>query len=361
MIAVEELLQPVSPEAPCGEDRSYHPSLQELESLAKGKPETQMGDSKIEAQEADWKEVRKLALEFLKASKHLRVGVILTLAQLKLEGLAGFRDGLRVLEGFVKNYWANVYPKLDPEDNNDPTERMNILKSLAAPFGTFGDEMRFIETLRLAAICQSARGMKVTLSDVLAARGGGSPAAEGGGKPGPNATAIEGAFRDTEKGALTATYEAVTQAQAAVKSMDEFLIATVGAGRAANFDELHNALNEIARSLAPIVAPGEAPAEGAAGPEEDAEGAAVAGGGPPRRKGFEGSIDSRADVVKALESVVDYYKRSEPSSPIPFLIKRAQRLVNMDFMQIVNDLTPDSMKELKVITGATDENPPAES
>jgi type VI secretion system protein ImpA len=52
--------------------------------------------------------------------------------------------------------------------------------------------------------------------------------------------------------------------------------------------------------------------------------------------------------------VGQYYRRFEPSSPVPFLLARAQRLVYMDFVQILNDMTPEALDKLKVIIGSGD-------
>jgi type VI secretion system protein ImpA len=52
-----------------------------------------------------------------------------------------------------------------------------------------------------------------------------------------------------------------------------------------------------------------------------------------------------------LDQICDFYSRSEPSSPVPLLLKRAQRLAKMSFFEIINDLTPDSISQLKVIAG----------
>ena len=60
---------------------------------------------------------------------------------------------------------------------------------------------------------------------------------------------------------------------------------------------------------------------------------------------------SRADVVRMLDKICEYYKREEPSSPVPYILKRAQRLAEMDFMAIIDDLSPDSVKEIQRITG----------
>ena len=48
----------------------------------------------------------------------------------------------------------------------------------------------------------------------------------------------------------------------------------------------------------------------------------------------------------------DYYKKNEPSSPVPLLLKRAKGLVNKDFSELMQDLSPKTLKELEVIFGA---------
>src|SRR5215204_1720163 len=117
MINVDDVLKPVADDKPCGEDFSYHPTFQNLETISRGKAETQFSP----AEEPPWKDVRDAAIEVLGQSKHLTAGVILTVSLMKIDGLEGFRDGLAVVRGLTERYWPDVYPRLDPEDNNDPT------------------------------------------------------------------------------------------------------------------------------------------------------------------------------------------------------------------------------------------------
>src|SRR6185503_9742077 len=186
MISVDDLLKPFSPEQPCGEDFAYHPSFQELESLVRGKPETQFSP----AEDPNWKELRDLSIAFCGQSKHLSAGVILSLCLLKTDGFTGLRDGLSLLRGLIEKYWDAVYPKLDPDDNNDPTERVNILNNISS----FGEPYRFILRLQQTPLCNS-RGMgRVTLTDVLAAKEGVAAPVDGAeAKPrtGPNDTQIQ--------------------------------------------------------------------------------------------------------------------------------------------------------------------------
>src|SRR5205823_3686896 len=143
----------------------------------------------------DWKTLRDTCVELLKRSKNLRLAVTLTLASLKLEGLPGFRDGLALIKAILEN-WDQLYPRLDPEDNNDPTERVNIIASMANPLGTFGDPNRFLERLRQAPLTDSPRLGRFSLADITGIPA--PPAGETGqAAPRPGSAQIDAAFRDT--------------------------------------------------------------------------------------------------------------------------------------------------------------------
>jgi type VI secretion system protein ImpA len=51
-----------------------------------------------------------------------------------------------------------------------------------------------------------------------------------------------------------------------------------------------------------------------------------------------GPVDSRQDALKRLREVEDYFRRTEPHSPISYLIGRAVRWGNMSFEELVRDL-----------------------
>jgi len=83
----------------------------------------------------------------------------------------------------------------------------------------------------------------------------------------------------------------------------------------------------------------------------EAAGAAQAGASAP----MTGAITSRADVVRALDKICDYFAQNEPSSPIPLLLQRAKRLVSKSFVEIVQDLAPDGIAQVDTIRGASSE------
>lgn len=66
-------------------------------------------------------------------------------------------------------------------------------------------------------------------------------------------------------------------------------------------------------------------------------------------------LASRQDVERCLEMILDYYQEFEPSSPIPVLINRSKKLVHSDFLDIVKDIFPEALEQIKTLGGFTEE------
>jgi type VI secretion system protein ImpA len=342
MINAEELLEPISAEAPCGEDLSYDPSLQELETMARGKEETQFSA----AEPPDWKKLQARCLELFGRSKDLRIAMMLASASIEMDGLAGFRESLLLVNGLVQRFWPTVYPLLDPSDDNDPLQRMNIIATLATPLGTFGDPLRILERLRALPLCNSVQMGRFNLADILRAETG---AAAQGDKPATSPAQIDAGFRDTKPEELGQTLRLLNECISAVQSIDESITNTVGASRAPDLTPLSSELAAMQSKVAPHVKSADVAAVAAA----------VAGGemAPSRAVALflEGEIRSTDDVVKLLDKICQYYARAEPSSPVPLILRRASRLAGKDFMQILNDLSPDAIPQVRSVTGETEE------
>ena len=64
-----------------------------------------------------------------------------------------------------------------------------------------------------------------------------------------------------------------------------------------------------------------------------------------------GEITSQRDVEQALDRIISYYAKYEPSSPLPILLARAKKLVGADFMTIVQEIAPAGADNVKLIGG----------
>lgn len=339
MIVAEELLRPISDGAPCGEDLSYDQGLQELETLARGKPETQFSA----AEPPNWKELRTRCLELFARSKDLRVAMTLTLASLELDGLPGFRESLLLVKGLLEKYWPTVHPQLDSADDNDPLQRMNIVASMAMPVGTYGDSVRMLERLRGLALCDSVQMGRYSLADILRAETG---APSPGDKPEVKMPQIEAAFRDSNQEKLGEIHQILSECITMVQGIDNSITLTVGAKRAPDLTPLSNELIAMRSRVAPFIRAGSAPVVASAAEAQRVGQSAIS---------LEGEIRSREDVLNLLQKICQYYERTEPSSPVPLVLKRAARLAEMDFMQIIHDLSPDAISQIRTITGEKEE------
>ena len=345
-IDVEQILKEISPDAPCGENLEYDADYLALEREVQGSPEQVMGDSVIEAREPDWADVRKRAIALFERSKDLRIGLHLTRALLLTKGMPGLADGLMVLHRLIGDYWDSVYPLLDPDDDNDPTVRVNILTALSDPEAVLSD-------LRAVPLVVSRAFGPVTYRDVALAVGELKPV---GDEQPPELTAIKAAFKDCDAEQLSAAAEAANAAMSRVGDIEVTLTEKVGVGNAADLSGLAKALKPIARFLA------ERLAERGLGPvvaEEDeaavgAPAVASAAGGAARPVAI-GEVGSREDVARLLDKICEYFERYEPSSPVPLLLRRAKRLLGKDFLEIMRDLVPDGVTQAEHFRGAESE------
>lgn len=344
IIDIDKLLEEIDPDAPCGDDLEYDPAFIELEQHAKGKPEQQMGDSVVPAEEPEWRAVKKGALSLLERTKDLRTGVHLIRALVNTDGVVGLSDGLGLLRGFVEQYWEPVHPQLDPDDNNDPMLRVNTLMSLCDR-----DTMR--RYVREAPLVSSKVLGRFGLRDVDIATGKLSPPSDSEEAP-PTMNQIEAAFTECPLDDLRATTEAVGDSIEHLGAIEGFVTDQVGAANAPSFsplvDELKGAHKTLEEQLARL-----SPEDAGLMEGSGAEGVvgAAAGAGRP----FNGQITNRQDVVRALDAVCEYYKRTEPSSPVPLLVQRAKRLMWKDFMEILRDLAPDGATQAQVFCGEENE------
>lgn len=339
VIELQELLSPLSEDQPCGEDLEYDPAFIELENSSKGTPEQQMGDTIVAAEEPDWSAVRSQALELSGRTRDLRVAAYLTRALANVDGFPGLRDGLLLIRSLCEQQWDHVHPLLDPDDDNDPTMRVNTLESLS-------DDETIVPEIRKVPLVSMQGIGRFSLRSIEIAKGEIQPTEEEEAAGLPDLALIEGVFGDCELDELQATSDAVTESIEHALAIESVITGIVGATEGPNLGALQNVLKEIQPVLAEQLAARGVAVEGMEG--ADASGAAAA-------QPVSGEITSNADVNRMLDKICDYFRRNEPSSPVPLLLQRAKRLVAKDYMEILQDLTPDAVSQARMITGTEDE------
>ena len=339
LIDVKSLLKEISAEIPCGEDLEYDPEFGEMERAAQGKPEQQFGDTSIPAQEADWLAVKDKAIALFCRTKDLRVAVYLTRSLLHTEGLIGLRDGLTLIQGLLEYYWETVHPQLDPVDNNDSTLRVNTLAALCDPETVLHD-------IRDTTLVKSTEFGRISLRDILIALGKLSLPTDSKEQP-IEISIINAAFMDAQLDQLQTTADAIRQSIECVATIESLLMDKVGAMQMADFSALPNLLKEAQQIMSEHLTN-----RGVGETEVSSE--LINSEVPASQitsQPMTGAINSREDVIRVLDMACDYFKRHEPSSPVPLLLQRAKRLVSKDFMEILRDLIPAGVTQAEEISG----------
>jgi type VI secretion system protein ImpA len=343
-IDIAALCAPLSDAAPCGENLEYDPLFLALDEAARGKPEVQYGSTITPATPPDWQAVRALALQLMERGRDLRLAVALTRAQLGLGGVPGLAAGLALLTALLEQYWEQVHPQLDPDDGDDPMLRVNVLAALC-------QQDQLLREVREAPLVQ-VRGLgSFSLRDIELAA---SDAAPLPGQQKISMAVIDAAFAEAGQAALGVTFASLNAAAKSARTIEQHLMDKVGAASALDLTPLATLLRRAAAALQPHLRDTGAEPLRAADDAPSAPGAPMAGqAGTPAR---DDRIDSRADVTRTLEKLCAYYAAHEPSSPVPLLLRRARKLVDMGFAELMRELAPEGLPQLAQVSGVSDGN-----
>lgn len=342
-LAIEELSQPISEELPSGENLEYDPQYLEVENLLRSKsgPAVETKDGEQKPEPRDWKTIAKLAGKLSERTRDLRLQVYRTIAAVKTQSLEDFRDHLELLKIYMDRFWGSVYPELDPDDGNDPMLRMNVLQML-------NEHSLVPMALERISLVELDRIGVFSYHDIRLAQGKDSPDAD---EEAPDIQFVKQAFASAPAETLENLRTTLSQCITAFSDMDRIWKEKTGE------EQLPFKDSETIRVLESLYATvGEFTPGAAETHPETGAGGEIISGADPAPPAVTGAVNSRSDVIRVLDKVCDYYAANEPSSPIPLLLRRAQRLVEKSFMEILEDMVPDGVNQAKIISGGDDGN-----
>lgn len=347
---IDKLLAPISEDSPCGENLEYDADYAEMAKAAEGKGDQQFGKTVIAAEEPDWKTVRSLAVSLLGRSKDLRIADFLTRASIRLDGLPGLHGGLSVIHGLCERFWPTVHPQLDPDDDNDPTIRVNTIATLCDPLTT-------LKAVREMPFVKSKLGM-FSYRDLLVARGEMPPPASGNKT---EMSSLDAAFAECDPNLLLSLAESAKECLRLSMGIEAVVTDQVGTSNAPNLEDLTDMLRGINKHLQDRVQqrglnkqPEPEPVEEDAPAESSSGSTATASTSASQPMRITGEISSREDVIRTIDKICEYYRRYEPSSPVPLFLNRAKRLASKSFLDILRDLTPDALSQALSLGGISD-------
>jgi type VI secretion system protein ImpA len=356
VVDVDALLTPIDGDAGAGADLRYEGTYDRVKEARRSDDALSQGDWKRDLKMAEWPKVIELTTDALtKKTKDLQIGAWLAealVANDRVDRLAGLRDGLRLITGLHQQYWENVYPEMDPEDDEGPLAgRANILASMATTLarelknvplthGTIGfdysfaqweDSKRFDVPENLNSLSSSelekvnetkARAVaenKITSEDWRKAK-----------------NTSTRAFYESRALVLS---ECVAEAKALDQIMDErFQRETPGIkALEKSLDDVRTLVDNLVKEKR-LLEPDPEDISPQSEPQEQGDGSNQ--GVSPRSK--DSAIDSRREALRQLAQVADFFRRTEPHSPVSYLVQRAVRWGEMPLEVWLNEVIKDS-------------------
>jgi type VI secretion system protein ImpA len=331
----ESLLAPIPGDNPGGEALRYAGPYDAIEQARRADDQLTQGDWQRETKAADWRGVVELTTEALaKRSKDIQIAAWLAEALVRLHGFAGLRDGCRLVRELVDGFWDCLYPEIDEGD----------LESRAAPLEWMNQ--RLPETVRFVPMARSSRGDQYGWWHWQESR-----TVDNLGRTNPEARTAalaEGkiAGEDFDKAVATqrrAHYEtlfadvteAATELEALDRSVDDHfgrsapsLVALKQAAEECR--GLAEAIVKRKRELEPDAMP--------AGATSPAAGVASAAGSVDADGGM---LRDRAAALRQLSEVAAFFRRTEPHSPVSYLVQRAVQWGHMPLEQWLQEVIKD--------------------
>ena len=333
---VDTWLMPLA-DSPCGESLEYDDDFREMEKAAVGRPPSQF---EIEGVQPDWRAVLTRAQSLFERTRDLRVAIYWARARVRLDGASTLPEGLRLVEGLLSRFWDDLHPL---PDDGDAYARVNAINDMCSPAGLLSDlrEAKVLDDRSIGEL--RGRDIEVALGQ-LESRSGDAVYPR---------QAIEQMLA-TAAEADPALKEFPGAALAKAAELQQMMRDRVGYAAAPELQPLVAVLSGL-RDVMPS-APGVAGGTTESGGGEGSSGHAEGGSSRSVSRGsLSGGIENRNDALRAIDMVCEYLERTEPTNPAQLLLRRARRLVNKNFVELVRELAPESLNEVARVMGISAE------
>lgn len=303
---LDTLLRPFEGDSPCGPDMSFSVEFDALRELRReDDPTLDQGAWVTELKRADWPGLLSACESLLSTrTKDLRLAGWYAEASSRVRGYAGLADGLTLYTGLVRDAWNDVHPLPDGTDQELRIGSINWLLTLV------GQACRRVNVLRHEDSAYSLADIDSARQRALAPAGSETAAGH------PNMDDVQRVQRKTplpQVMAVLADARRVPEALAALQTVVDANLGDDGPGFVSARETVADAvtaLERIARDMGGVSGPTPVDAGGgdAASPTE-----AVSGG----------LLATRAQALAQLRLVAEFFRRTEPHSPVAYLVERA--------------------------------------
>ncbi len=358
ILEFDRLLTPISDEAPAGialkEDSSQMAAYYQIKDAAEAArtAEKQLARARLVGDDdeassikpPDWKSVRDLAIEAIaEKTKDLWIAAWLIEALTREHGFAGLRDGFRLVRELSERFWEGIHPRPDEDGyahtvaqltglNGEDSEGALIAPIEAIPI-TQGTSER---PLSSGDYKQAAELDQMTDTERRAQR------IEQGAV---SMQMFDRAVSETSPDFFQNLFEDIQE------SIDEFARLGVvfdeqcgqdeyGYSAAPPASNIRNTLDECRDRVTSLARHILEPETDEPGPEDES-GDLAAVAGESQTGVATGKVVTREDAFRALLQVADFFRRSEPHSPVSYALEQVVRWGRMSLPELMAELISD--------------------
>jgi type VI secretion system protein ImpA len=334
VVDVGAMLAPLPGDRPAGKDLKFEGLHDEIRNARRADDGLGQGDWVRETKSADWEKAAALAADALTGrTKDLQVCAWMAEALVNLHGIVGLRDALRVVRGLHEQFWDDLFPAMD---DGDVEGRANIISSMqeltadalkGAPLTVTGldyiawEESNFFNVgpdvdpeVAEARRARAEKEGKVTSEDWLKAK-----------------QVTPRAFYETAHATLG-------ECMSEVAELDADLDRLYG-NETPSLVELKKSLEAVAGVVERIVKEKRLtesyPTDGSDGvaeppaPQPQPESTLSHVGNVGQAATAGGPLRTRDDAVRQLAEVAAFFRKTEPHSPVSYLVERAIKWSDM--------------------------------
>jgi type VI secretion system protein ImpA len=358
------LLAPVPGDAPAGVDprgdaspQSRYFRLRDARAEARAAERAMEADDATTAPPPQWRTVRDLGIEVIVGySKDLEIAAWVTEALLRCDGLIGFIAGVRLMNGLVEGFWDDLFPQPDDEGmatrvgpiaglngqsgEGTLSQPLRRLPLFARPDGAAMQLWQFEQASDLAAIVDPERRQQRIDAGVL-----------------PFDT-VENEARAAGTAHFTALRDQAAAAAATWRELSEALDGRAGTD-APPTSRVGEILERIATVSARFAAPeSEAPAAGAPDAAPSFSAAESAPGSAAAATSVRAAVASREDALRNLALIAEFFRRTEPLSPLSYTLQEAVRRARMSWPELLAEIVPDMSLRAQILISLGIRPPP---
>ncbi|WP_269791095.1 type VI secretion system protein TssA [Stenotrophomonas sp. Iso1] len=317
MLDQDALLAPISDNAPTGEDLSFSIEFDRIiEKRRADDPTLDQGAWQTDIKYADWQGVLRDCNDLLLTrTKDLRLAGWLSEASTQLNGFTGLASGFRVIAGLCDRYWEAVHPLANDDDQEERIGNLSWLLSNS------------LHWLRTVPVVVSPQG-RFSITDFEHAHARANNGEADDGKPGLDL--LEAARRDTSHDFYRQLIHTLPDCELALAELQAAVDNRLGMD-GPSFSAVREQLDHIQRTVrrfardAGMLVDGDVDVPTNMQTETPFKSTSSPVDASNSSRGTDGAPATRKEALQQLRQVAEFFRRTEPHSPVAYLAEKAAR------------------------------------